>query len=453
MARRDSAASRSSAKSSRSSSSRTSGAGPRVRSDGKVDIYCPQCGAHYRLAEDALETKVSCTECKRTFFAKTVAGKRAKAPDYTKVYLAFGGGALLIIGTLVLLNNSGGTPAQRPVTVVSGPSQLDLDRQARRDQITRWARSIGNSDLITLRNYSDMPVLLKQLGVDAGLGGDAQEKAILAALKTNDCTRLFGEMEVSSADTSAEAVEKGQGTAVIYLSVKAGNDFYDAKAGAQVTVQWRMDGSQLKVADFTVSAKPVIRGKRPGDESKYFKPSEEIAKPKTVEIDLNGRKKAVRESEPTAIAHLPDVPQETRDKIDKLVADLLRSGDEDAPAALFARSSNALQELGRPAMARVINALHDLYGDVNANNMKLSQVTRCLQQLTGMAFAYDVRGSGDAAKDKIARESVVKQWFAWWWRYANDNYQEAIDQTEDLDSAPAKKDTPAKKDSKDAPKK
>ena len=113
-----------------------------------------------------------------------------------------------------------------------------------------------------------------------------------------------------------------------------------------------------------------------------------------------------------------------------------------AGAALYssriARSSNALQELGRPAMARVINALHDLYGDVNANNMKLSQVTRCLQQLTGMAFAYDVRGSGDAAKDKIARESVVKQWFAWWWRYANDNYQEAIDQTEDLDSAPAK---------------
>jgi hypothetical protein len=33
---------------------------------------------------------------------------------------------------------------------------------------------------------------------------------------------------------------------------------------------------------------------------------------------------------------------------------------------------------------------------------------------------------------------VIRQWFAWWWRYANDSYQTAIDQSEDLLDAPSK---------------
>ncbi len=442
MARRDSSAASRSSSSARSRGARS--AGPRGRSDGKVDIYCPQCGAHFRLAETALDTKVECSECTRTFLAKSTAGKRAKAPDYTKVYVGFGVGALLIVGTLVLMSQSGGKPAPQPVAIVPATTQLDIDRQTRREQTLRWARAIAGNDLLTLRNYSDLPAIRQQLGVDAALTGDALDAALLAALKTNEATRLFYEMECASSDLSAESVQAGTGPATLYFNTRPGVDYYDAKAGAQITIQWRMEGSQMKVGGFQLTAKPVLRGRRPGDASRTFKPSAEIAKPKVVEVEINGRKKAVNESQPVAIAHLADTPPELQQTIDRLVADLIRSADPESPGALFARTTTKLKEIGKPAMPRLINALHDLYGDVNANNQKISQVTRALLDLTGMAFAYDVVGTGDAAKDKVARESSIRQWFAWWWRFANDTYQDAIDQSEDLLAPKATDTKPAK---------
>jgi hypothetical protein len=182
----------------------------------------------------------------------------------------------------------------------------------------------------------------------------------------------------------------------------------------------------------------VIRGSRPGEDSKKFTPSAEIAKPRQAETTRGGVTTKVTESEPAAIAHLADTPEPTRQKIDKLVADVIASADPESPGALWGRATAQLKEIGKPAMPRLMNALFELYPDVQANNQKISQVTRSLLDLTGMAFAYDVRGTGDAAKDKPARESVIRQWFAWWWRYANDNYQTAIDQSEDLLDAPSK---------------
>lgn len=435
MARRD-PASRSSSSSSRSSA-RNRGAGPRTRSDGKVDIYCPQCAAHFRIDVANIEAKVTCSECSRTFFAKSTLGKRTKGQDYTKVYVGLGVGAVFIIGTLVLMSRGGQQPVQQPVVAADPNAQLEADRQARRTQAMNWPRAITDGNLVLLRTYSDVPPLLQKLGVEASLTGDAQDAAVLAALKTNEATRLFSEMDCTNVEIAADAVRAGSGAATYYLSVKPGVDYYDPKIGAQITVQWRLEGTQFKVADFFLSGKPVIKGRRPGDEDKTFKPSAEIAKPKTTEIEVNGRTKKVAEADPVPIAHLADTPPDLQKKIDDLVAELLRSAEPDAPGHLFGRTTAQLKEIGKPAMPRLINALHGLYGDVNGNNQKISQVTRALLDLAGMGFAYDVKGTGDAQKDKAARESVIRQWFAWWWRWANGDYQYAIDKDEDLD-APAK---------------
>lgn len=439
MARRDpSSSSRSSAQSKRPSSSSRSGGRP--RNDGKVDIFCPQCGAQYRIAEEAFDTKVECSQCHRVFFPKAGATKRPKAKDYTKAYMGFGVGAVLVVGTLMLMNRGGDTPPAKPVVAdTSKSAQLQLDRKARAEQGMRWGRAVAAADLLTLRNYSDLSAMATVLGVDATLIGDARDQAIVAALQKHDATRLFSEMECSTADVSEAAVEAGSGAMTFYFNNKPGDTTFDPKAGAQVTAQWSMQGSQMRVASFEVTAKPIVRGTRAGDTKNTFKPSEEIAKPKVVETNRGGALVKVQESDPAPIAHLADTPEPMRQKVDALVKDLIASADPESPGALFNRSSNALKEIGKPAMPRLVNALYELYPDVNGNNQKISQVTRCLLSMTGMAFAYDVRGTGDAAKDKAARESVIRQWFAWWWRFANDTHEDAIDQSEDLLDASSSK--------------
>lgn len=405
----------------------------RTRSDGKVDIFCPQCGAQYRIAETALDSKLECVSCHRVFFPKATAGKRAKAPDHSKMYIGLGVGAVAVIGSLVLMSRGGDKPAPRPPAVTNtAEAQLQIDRKARGEQGMKWARAAGAGDLGMLKTYSDLDLVAKALGVDAAATGTTLEQAILEALPKNDATRLFREMEVSSAVVDEAAVKANAGSMALYLSTKAGDTVYDPKAGAVVTIQWRLDGTQFKAGAFELTSKPIVRGRRPGDEGKTFVPSAEIAKPKMAETDRGGTLVKVRESDPVAIAHLADTPEPLRQKIDGLVKDLIASADPEAPGALFNRATTGLREIGKPAMPRLVNALYELYPDVNGNNQKISQVTRCLLDLTGMAFAYDVRGTGDAAKDKAARESVIRQWFAWWWRYANDDYQDAIDKDENL---------------------
>jgi hypothetical protein len=429
---------------SRSQSSRAgrSGAAPRARSDGKIDIYCPQCGAHFRLPGDQLESKVTCTECTRTFFAKTAAGKRAPKPDNTKVYVGLGLTVVVAIIGLVMLNQSGGKPAPKPVVVNTGPTQADLDREYRRGLVVKWAGRVAQGDLFGVRQSSDMGALQAALGVSAQLIGDERDQAIMAALRTHDATRLLHEMDGqnASADVAAESAQTPTGKATLYLTTIPGDDSFDRKAGAQIEVDFRMDDTVLRVTGFKLTMPPVRRKPRPEDAGKYFKPSTEIAKPEDKELQLGGQKVKVRESPPVALKHEAGTTPEQQQKIDALVTDVLRSADPEADGRLFNRTCNALEKIGKPTIPRLLNALHDLYPDVNGNNQKISQLNKCLLQLTGMEFAYDVRGTGDAAKDKAARESVIRQWFAWWWRFANDTHTDAIDKDEVLEpKEPAKK--------------
>jgi hypothetical protein len=82
-----------------------------MRTDGKIDVFCPNCAQQFRIAPENLEVKITCTQCTRTFFAKTTAGKRPRPKDYGKVYFAIAAGVLLVIISLVLLKKG---PEQPP---------------------------------------------------------------------------------------------------------------------------------------------------------------------------------------------------------------------------------------------------------------------------------------------------------------------------------------------------
>ena len=58
------------------------------------------------------------------------------------------------------------------------------------------------------------------------------------------------------------------------------------------------------------------------------------------------------------------------------------------------------------------------------------------------AVRNQIESTADPAKDKAARESCVRQWFAFWWRYSSGDLSEWIDMRENLDEPaedPAKK--------------
>ena len=69
----------------------------------------------------------------------------------------------------------------------------------------------------------------------------------------------------------------------------------------------------------------------------------------------------------------------------------------------------------------------------NANKMKLSQLDRALRDWTGYANNFQVRDSGDSGRDKKERESCVRQWFGFWWRYSGSELEDFFDMRENLD--------------------
>ena len=152
MTRRDPSASRS------SSSSRKGARGaPRARTDGKVDVSCPQCGCQYRIAEEKLDSKIECQDCHRVFFAKTTAGKRAVKQDHSKVYVGFGVGAVVLILIFVMMSSGGSTPA-KPAPSNTPPKQASysVGTHPRAIEIAKWANAISSNNELVMSTHSDL---------------------------------------------------------------------------------------------------------------------------------------------------------------------------------------------------------------------------------------------------------------------------------------------------------
>ena len=88
---------------------------------------------------------------------------------------------------------------------------------------------------------------------------------------------------------------------------------------------------------------------------------------------------------------------------DKCVADIVASADENSPGGLFMRATLKVRSMEekQAAVPRVLNAMFERYEDPNASNMELSQLNRAIANWTGYAVNYQVRDSGDPAKDEL----------------------------------------------------
>ncbi len=432
MARRSSAASRSSARSSSSSSRSRS---PRARTDGRVDVACPGCGTQYRVTEEALEEKIECQSCHRTFFPKTQTGKRAQAPNHTKTYLIFGGVTVAMILSFVLLKGGGHDGETKKAPPAARQEETyTRGNHPRTSQVLAWAQAVGRNNPLVLETHSD----LRALAATFGLSPDTPSSEIVKAFQTHDSARYLRELDVPSAMLDSEAaMNDPTGAATVYLTAR--DDNYSKKTRGEIDVQFRMDGAQVKVTGWQVTVKPEGNpDKAPsaaaGKGGPVAPPNTAIAAATVTEVtDENGTRK-VLESKVAPVPHWENATPEQRAMADAVVADLLRSVTDNQPV-LFNKAMAKVKTLDdrKAAVPRILNALNDLYADLNANNEKVVPLTKAFETWTGFAAAYPKAGSGDAAKDKAARESSIRQYFAYWYRYGNSDLSRYYETEESLE--------------------
>jgi hypothetical protein len=397
-----------------------------------VTASCPQCGTEYLLPKDSLDEKLECSECHRVFFPKTTAGKRVRKPDHSKVYVMFGVGAVVLVG-LFFMMSSGSEPVAKAKTTTA-PKEAPVTRYThpRASQIAKWAQAMGGSNQLIVKTHNDMDALAKTLEVTPG-----DDSAIFAAIATHPSTRFLRELDADSASLATdEAMTAPTGKAMVYVTPKQGTDDWKRNTRGEIEVSFRMDGEQVKVTGWRVTMEPVRNPAKPDDSARSFVPNADIAKPQVVEFtDSTGVTRKRTESEPAAVPHWSDATPAQREKADKIVADILASAEPDAPGGLFGRATLSVRSMEdrKAVVPRVLNAMYELYGDVNANNLKLSQLDRALQTFVGTHVAYPAASTGDPEKDKQKRESCVRQWFALWWRYSSGNLGEFYDMRENLD--------------------
>lgn len=438
MSRRDPAGSRS------SSSARGKSGGARARTDGKVDVSCPQCGVQYRVNADQLDSKIECAECHRVFFAKTTAGKRAQAPDNTKVYIGFGLGAVALVGIFIAMSSGGEPPKKPPPPVVVKAPAFGRGDHPRTQQIVKWARSIGDGNELVLQTHSDLAAIGKELGLAA-----TDDAAVMKELKTHAATTYLREMVCDSGSLVTEAdMAAPAGKAKVFVTPKPDDPNYKKNTRGEIEVSFRMEGEQVKVTGFK-TALPPVRSLTWVDPSRIaYVPNKDINKPAEVEISDSAGTRKVKESQPAAVPHWSKATPEQQKKADDVVAMILQAAEPQAPGNLFNKATLPIRDLNdkKAVVPRVLNKMFELYGDVNANNMQLNLLDRALRGWTGFAVNYDPSDSSDPAKDKKERESCIRQWFAFWYRYANGELKEFLEEEESLEVKP--KEDPNQKNQK-----
>jgi len=405
---------------------------PRERTDGKVDISCPHCAAQYRVTKDMLDQKLECSECHHVFLPKTTVGKRVTAPDYTKTYVGIGVGVVVVLALFVLMRSGADATPQASKPVAAAPAPMSRGDHPRTAMALKWAQAVASGNQLVLSTHGDLPALGKAMQLT-----DTGNDAVLQALGSNEMTRFLRELDCGSAELVSDGDMTGAtGTALLFVTAKRGDDTYLARYRGELVASFRMDGDQLKVTGLTVKTAPARNPKKPDpNRPGSYKPNTVIATPKAVETVVDGQKRVIMESEPSAVPHWSGASAELQKKADDVVALILQSAAPDAPGNLFNKATMSIRTLDekKAAVPRALNAMYELYGDVMANNLKISQLDRALRGWTGGGANYDATDSTDAARDKKEREAAIRRWFAFWYRYANGDLTEFIEAEESLD--------------------
>lgn len=400
----------------------------RVAKDGKVDAPCPQCGTVYRVLAENLDQVIKCQECGKVFPARHTAGRKAHAPDYTKAYLAFGGLGLLLVVLFMVMSSSGGDKAKdaKAQTQANAAAQANQKKgdawsvgtHPRAMQLQRWAEAFASDNRLVMKSNTDLVAIGKLLGAP-----DRDADAALKALATHALTQPLRDFAIASATLAGNddmTAETGRGT--VFLVPKPDDARWRKDTRGELEVTFRKDdGDTILVTGWTLKSEPAPA--KGGGRAPAAKPATTDApiaqgdKPAAVEITDSGGTRKVAEAEPRAMGHWEKATPELQKLADQVVADILFSlSNETGAAGKFTRATLSVRTADEVSatVPRILNAMFEFYADPIANNDKLSQLNKALVAIVGWSVNYQVQSTGDDAKDKAARQSCVRQWFAWY---------------------------------------
>jgi hypothetical protein len=185
-----------------------------------------------------------------------------------------------------------------------------------------------------------------------------------------------------------------------------------------------MAGDELKVTGWEVLKQPS----KPRPKKPKHVPHEKIAAPEVVEREFGGAKIKVTESELVPLEHLEDTPAELRAEIDQLIDGLM-----DMENVRYNGSIRRLQQIGRPAIPRLLNKMYEVKPVSKDDREGLKRVIMAMTALSGMQFGYNVADRKDLLIGGTPEErtSALKQWYAWWYKYHDQDFTTAIDKQDD----------------------
>jgi hypothetical protein len=377
------------------------------------------------------------------FFAKSTAGKRVQAPDYTKAYVGFGIGAVALIGLFVVMSGGGDAP-KKPPTVAAAPKtpEFTVGTHPRTAQLVKWAQAITANNLLVLQSHSDLGAIGKQLGL-----AKTDNDSVLKELQTHEQTQWFRDLVCDSAALASDAdMSAASGKGYVFLTPKPGDTNFQKNARGELEVTFSTDGEQIKVTGWTMKLPPVRKAGAPDPNRKgAINVVKEIAKPEEQTITDSGGTRKVAVSKPAPVPHWSGATPAQQKMADEVVAALIKSADPEAPGTVYNRALARVVTMDdrKAVVPRVLNAMYELYSDVNANHDKLVQLNGGMKNFTGFSVNYEPKGTGDAAKDKADRESKIGQWFAFWYRYGN-NLEKWVETDESFEVTPETKPGEAK---------
>ena len=429
---------------------------PRPAVDGKVNVFCPQCSAEYRIPGEDMDNRIRCRHCQRVFSPRATLGARRRPQPGALTFIWATVGAVALIGLGVLIKSLA-TPT--PVTNRVAQQQPSIGPSNPRVQaVRRWVDAVAAGNSFGIEYGADLAALVKFLEIPTERSyhnAFPDERRELTAkvrevLATGERARVLREFEMTTGQLQNRTMlNSAQGRVLIDLQPR---DPHKYRGNATVAIDFTMEGVKPGVTGWEVQFAPhVVETARDlpqqsagsdavgphGVGTAEQRGHPEIALPRSSHTTFRGKEVLILESELVPLSHLADTDPLLRAEVDRLIGDLL---DLDGPGALANRSIQRLSQIGRAAIPRLLNQFHELSSDLEANNLKLTRVDRALRVMTGRAFEYEP-GSHLTQREELEEQrlSALKQWYAWWYRN-HDRDSALIDRQEN--PSPAKRKTP-----------
>ena len=419
---------------------------PAIGRDGKASISCPNCGARYKIAEENLESKVTCTQCRRTFFPLAAAGSRRKPTDNSKPII-YGVVAILVLILFGVVVNALSAPAPRNNTnVVAAPEPIKLGNSTREVRsVMEWATAIAEKDSLNARRYTNMDAMQKLLGVEPAtkysttFGEDqvALGDRILATLYDSDQALVYRSYKPTMGRIMDEdMVAKKAGKVRLSLYPRNSKVIKDS---ATVEVSYRIDSNDdtFKIHSWHVVEMARVEyllenleGKAPKKKHKPHELIGEITKRKTT---FAGEVVDIEEAELVPLPHHKDTSPEDAKQIDELIGVVI---DLNVSGILRNRATEKLIEFGKASVPRLLSKMYEMHKmKTHEDVLTVNLLCRTLRLTTGWRFGFNPRDhkGSDLGGTTAERISSLKQWYAWWARYYDREDWKLEDSDEDIE--------------------